>query len=263
MSTQRSNSFFLSSLGKKYFMALTGLFLCVFLVGHVSGNLQLLIPGYAGRLQFNEYAVFMTTFPAVKVLSYLTYFSILFHVVDGIALTIQNRKARPVNYAYSKPSANTQLPSRIMPLLGVGILLFLIMHMTQFWAAYKWGNDFPTMTTENGASPILMDGTVVEGGVVRDFVVYNAAGEEVGPVMKDLYEVVAQAFSQPLFVILYILGLGILAMHLWHGFAAGFNSLGLSHPVYTPIIKKTGYAFAVIVPILFAIIPVVMFVVVK
>ena len=65
-----------SSLAKKYWMALTGLFLCLFLIGHLVGNLQLFLPGYAGKLQFNEYAVFMTSNPAVKILSYLVYFSI-------------------------------------------------------------------------------------------------------------------------------------------------------------------------------------------
>jgi len=91
-----------SSLAKKYAMALTGLFLCLFLVGHLLGNLQLFVPGLEGQTAFNEYAKFMTTFPLVKVLSYLTYASVLFHVVDGIALTLQNRQARPVRYAVEK-----------------------------------------------------------------------------------------------------------------------------------------------------------------
>jgi succinate dehydrogenase / fumarate reductase cytochrome b subunit len=86
-----------SSLAKKYMMALTGLFLCLFLAGHLGGNLQLILKtGEVGQQSFNEYAEFMTTFPLVKILSYLTYASVLFHVIDGIVLTMQNRKARPV-----------------------------------------------------------------------------------------------------------------------------------------------------------------------
>ena len=103
---------------KKYWMGATGLFLCLFLIGHLAGNLQLFLDGYAGKLQFNEYAVFMTTNPAVKLLSYLTYFSILFHAVDGLVITINNRKARPEGYAYSKPSANSLWSSRNMGILG-------------------------------------------------------------------------------------------------------------------------------------------------
>ncbi|HSP40416.1 MAG TPA: hypothetical protein VLN46_03210, partial [Gillisia sp.] len=77
-------------------MAFTGLFLCTFLVGHLLGNLQLLLPvSESARDQFNEYGLFMTTNPLVMILSYVTYLSILFHAIDGVILTINNRKARP------------------------------------------------------------------------------------------------------------------------------------------------------------------------
>src|SRR5690606_12983677 len=99
-----SNSAILkSSIAKKYWMALTVLFLCLFLVGHLLGNLQLIfITGEEGKRAFNEYAYFMTHNPFVKVLSYLTYLSILFHAVDGLMLAVQNKKARPQGYAYVK-----------------------------------------------------------------------------------------------------------------------------------------------------------------
>lgn len=258
MSTKQ-NSYFLTSLGKKYFMALTGLFLCIFLIGHLSGNLQLFLQGYEGKLQFNEYAVFMTTFPAVKVLSYLTYFSILFHVIDGVLLTLQNRKARPKGYAYSRPDKNTQWPSRNMAILGTLVLLFLVMHMAQFWARYHWDGEMPYMTEEESTNPLLRDGTVVIDGTVKDAIVYDATGKEAGPVMKDLHGQVEAAFSQPLFVVLYLIGLVALALHLWHGFSSAFQSLGLNHPVYTPVIKKVGYLFAVVIPLGFAAIPVFIF----
>src|SRR5690606_5493146 len=120
-----------SSLGKKYWMALTGLFLCLFLVGHLIGNLQLI---YGTDLQFNQYAHFMTTNPAVKVLSYLTYISILFHAIDGIILTIQNKKARPKGYVKNNAGANSTWQSRNMAVLGTLILVFIVTHMTNFWA---------------------------------------------------------------------------------------------------------------------------------
>ena len=96
-----------SSLAKKYWMAASGLFLCLFLTRHLAGNLQLFILTEAGRLQWNEYALFMTTNPAVKILSYVTYFSILFHAVDGLLLTMQNRKERPVKYAVKDDAAQS------------------------------------------------------------------------------------------------------------------------------------------------------------
>ena len=206
-------------------MALTGLFLCVFLIAHLAGNLQLLDMSPEGQLKFNAYAKFMTTFPLVKVVSYLLYASILFHAFDGFLLTIQNRKARPVKYAYEKPGANSAWYARQMALLGTLILVFLVIHMKHFWYEMHWGE-------------LGMD----------------ADGN------KDLYTLVAAAFTQTWYVALYVVMMGILAFHLLHGFSSSFQSLGLNHPRYTPIIKNVGVFFAVIVPIFFALIPVWMFI---
>ena len=90
---EKSKGLIKSHIVKKYWMAFTGLFLCLFLVGHLLGNFQLFATDYKGILQFNEYAVFMTTNPLVKILSYVTYFSLVFHAVDGIVIEINNRKA--------------------------------------------------------------------------------------------------------------------------------------------------------------------------
>jgi succinate dehydrogenase / fumarate reductase, cytochrome b subunit len=214
-----------SSLAKKYWMALTGLFLCIFLIAHLAGNLQLLDMSPEGQLKFNAYAKFMTTFPLVKAVSYLLYASILFHAFDGILLAIQNRKARPVKYAYEKPGANSTWYARQMALLGTLILVFIVIHMKGFWYEMHWGE-------------LGMD----------------ADGN------KDLYTLVAAAFAQPWYVALYVVMMGVLAFHLLHGFASSFQSLGLNHPRYTPIIKNVGVFFAVVVPIFFALIPVWMFI---
>jgi succinate dehydrogenase / fumarate reductase cytochrome b subunit len=219
-----------SSLAKKYWMALTGLFLCVFLVGHLAGNLQLFISGEEGKLQFNEYALFMTTNPAVKILSYLTYLSILFHAVDGIMLTVANRKARPTGYAYSNPNANSAWYSRSMAVLGTAILVFLVVHMQNFWYRMHFG-DLPT----------------------------DAAGN------KDLYQVVMDFFNPAVnetaivALIIYVVAMIALAYHLMHGFQSAFQSLGVRHKKYTPKIQKVGFAFAIIVPLAFASIPVYLF----
>jgi succinate dehydrogenase / fumarate reductase cytochrome b subunit len=214
-----------SSLAKKYWMALTGLFLVIFLFAHLAGNLQLLDMSPEGQLKFNAYARFMTTFPLVKVVSYLLYFSILFHAFDGFLLTIQNRKARPVKYAYEKPGANSAWYARQMALLGTLILVFLVIHMRSFWFEMHWGN-----------------------------IGVDANGN------KDLYSVVAAAFSQSWYVALYVVMMAVLAFHLLHGFQSAFQSLGLNHPRYTPLVKNIGVFIAVVVPVFFALIPVWMFV---
>jgi len=244
---------------KKYWMGATGLFLCLFLVGHLAGNLQLFLDGYEGRLQFNEYAVFMTTNPAVKILSYVTYFSILFHAVDGLVITINNRKARPEGYAYSKPSANSLWSSRNMGILGTVILVYIVIHMQNFWYEYKFG-ETPFMKSEDGSSPLLMDGTVVRGGIIENGEIMKA-GDSLGPAMRDLYSIVIESFQEPILVAFYVLGMIAIAFHLIHGFQSGFQSLGLKNRKYGPVIDKVGYAFAIAIPLLFAVIPVYLFLV--
>ena len=205
-------------------MAATGLFLCLFLVGHLAGNLQLFMSGEEGQLQFNAYAKFMTSNPAVKILSYLTYFSILFHAVDGILLTRQNLKARGTKYAYSNPSANSHWTSRNMGILGTIILIFIIAHMSNFWYEMHWGE-------------IGMD----------------SAGN------KDLHTVVMKAFSSEGLGLTYTIGYALamlaLSFHLFHGFKSAFSSLGLKTPKLEKGIRAFGYGFAILVPLAFAIIP--------
>lgn len=217
-----------SSLVKKYWMALTGLFLCTFLLGHLAGNLQLLMEfGNDARDQFNNYAYFMTHNILIKVLSYVTYASILFHAIDGLMLALQNRKARPVKYAHNDPSANSSWASRNMAMLGTLVLAFIIMHMAQFWAVMHWG------ATEK----YMLDGVEV----------------------KDLYSIVIAFYAQEAYGLIwcfvYLIGLAALSYHLQHGFQSAFQSLGLRHPKYTPMIKKTGFGFAIVITLLFALIP--------
>lgn len=277
-----------SSIAKKYWMALTGLFLCLFLVGHLAGNLQLI---FGTKQQFNEYALFMTTNPAVKILSYLTYISILFHAIDGILLTIQNRKARPVGYVKSNPSANSGFASRNMAVLGTLILVFIVTHMVNFWAKMHFDKNMPIMTktvAAPGQEPrefyvgtsvgqyFPVDQVQVGGEEVNDSIpqmmpkqlklvngteLYNAQADvKIADVYKDLHKLTVDFFRCPKYGLFYTLGyvlaMLVLAFHLWHGFQSAFQSLGINNSL-TPTIKFVGKVFAVIVPLLFAIIPVV------
>lgn len=244
-----------ASVGRKVLMSLTGLFLCLFLFGHVTGNLQLMLPGHSGKLQFNEYAVFMTTNPAVKVLSYLTYFSILFHAVWAVVLYRRNKSARPEGYAYTKPSKNSTWASRNMGILGAVILAFIAFHMSDFWWEYKYG-EMPYMQTEAGDGYITKDGEAYKNAEVNEAGMVVLNGEEVGPAMKDLHEEVMEAFSQPILAGIYILTMIFIGFHLSHGFQSGFQSIGANHPKYTPLIKKAGLTFCIAVPAAFALIAV-------
>ena len=152
-----------SSIAKKYWMALTGLFLCLFLAGHLAGNLQLLLPN--AKLQFNEYALFMTTNPAVKILSYVTYLSILFHAIDGIVLTIHNKRARPVGYAKENQASNSGYASRNMAVLGTLILLFIVLHMNAFWAKMHFSEmPLQTISIENPSTGMSQELYITTNG---------------------------------------------------------------------------------------------------
>lgn len=275
------SAFLKSSLAKKYWMALTGLFLCLFLVGHLIGNLQLI---FADAKAFNDYAVFMTTNPAVKLLSYLTYASIIFHAIDGIVLTVQNQKARPVKYAMNKPSKNSMWASRNMAVLGTVILVFIVTHMVNFWARMHFDENMPLASKEitnmggtqkmaigvlgspNAMIPVRPDGTI-DPELLKQYKlkqvhvtsVVDEKGEEVFKGTKDLHKITVDFFKHKEYgliaTLLYVLAMIVLGFHLYHGFGSAFQSLGANNPKYNKAIRGFGYAFAIIVPALFAAIP--------
>lgn len=215
-----------STLGKKLLMALTGLFLILFLVVHLAGNLQLIFPD-EGK-SFNIYAETMATNPLIRVVSILNFGFILLHAVYAVILTRHNKKSRPISYAVSKASENSTWSSRSMGILGTLIFIFLLVHLRGFWYELKFG-EVP-MVTYDGVS------------------------------YKDSFAIVSAAYQNILYVIFYVVSMGVLAFHLSHGFASAFQTLGINHTKYTPFIKKLGLAFAIIVPALFALIPIVMFI---
>ncbi|MFN3967531.1 succinate dehydrogenase cytochrome b subunit [Flavobacterium sp.] len=264
-----------SSLAKKYWMALTGLFLCLFLAGHLAGNLQLI---FSDASAFNKYALFMTSNPAVKLLSYLTYISILFHAVDGFLLTYQNVKARPIGYAKNNPSKNSSFSSRNMAVLGTLILVFIVTHMVNFWAVMHFDEKMPLqtitvdqlgqkmeyyITTDNGKFFPVDNAQLQQMGLeIRNRTeFYNkVANVKMGDGYKDLHKITVAFFKDPktglIATIAYVIAMFVLAFHLLHGFQSAFQSLGLNNTKYTPAIKGFGKAFAIVVPLLFAAIPV-------
>jgi succinate dehydrogenase / fumarate reductase, cytochrome b subunit len=218
------NKLLTSTLGRKLLMALTGLFLILFLVVHLIGNLQLLKDDNGEA--FNVYAKFMTSNPVIMTISYVNYACFIIHALWALFLTIGNRKARGTQrYAVIKNSS--PWTSRNMGILGTLILIFLVIHLKGFWYEMHWGG-IPTV---------------------------NYDGEEV----KNLYATVAVAYAKLWYVALYVFSMMVLAFHLWHGFASSFQTLGLNHPKYNPVIAFVGKAFAIIVPALFALIPIWMY----
>ncbi|MFM2049148.1 MAG: hypothetical protein RI955_1696 [Bacteroidota bacterium] len=213
---------FTSSIGKKFVMSLTGLFLISFLVVHVSVN-SMIFMGDDGAT-FNTAAHFMSHNIIVRILEIGLFAGLIAHIVQGLMLWSQNNAKRPVKYAINKGNENSKWYSRSMGILGTLLLMFLVLHLSHFWVETKANlylhNDAPTNT----------------------------------------YEEMKETFSQLWVVIVYVLGVISLAWHLLHGFNSAFQSLGLNHKKYTPIIKMLGVGFSIIVPLLFAMMPIYMFI---
>jgi succinate dehydrogenase / fumarate reductase, cytochrome b subunit len=245
-----------SSLGRKLLMALTGLFLCTFLIVHLAGNFQLFKDdhGYA----FNTYAVLMTTNPFIKTVSYVLYALILFHAFQGLYLAFNNRKARPVQYAHANTSSS--LASRNMGILGTILLVYIVVHMGDFWAEYKFGH----VPFSQYVIDLKTNKVVASGAMPADYTQEVKMMELTDPsnplakivVVKDLYKEVQEAFKNIALVLFYVLGMVAMAFHLVHGFQSAFQSLGFNHPKYTPTIKTIGIiVFGVLIPLAFAAMP--------
>lgn len=216
----KSAGLFSSSLGRKVVMGLTGLFLCSFLIVHLIGNLALFNSDVSAAQQaFNEYTKFMSSNPLIRVSEILLVIGFIAHIADAIMLTKANKKARPVQYAMDKKKSTWY--SRNMGMTGSLILAFLILHLSTYYVVYKFGNPG-------------IDGNG----------------------LKDMYTIVINSFDQVWYTLVYIVCLVILGLHLNHGFQSAFQSMGLNHPKYTPIIKKAGTAFAALITIGFLSFPI-------
>ena len=266
-----SKSLLTSSIGQKLIMGLTGLFLVSFLVVHLSGNLLLFKDD--GGLAFNEYTKFMTTNPVVRILEWVLFAGFIFHIFYAIRLSWQNKRARPQNYVYRKGLAkSSSWFSRNMGLTGIIFLSFLIVHLVMFWGFYKYGEgigDVPVETVYSESwkvkdaygpfmDPQIGNEVMVEKNSYLDEKSFELLKSNGVNTLKALSmtEVVKTSFQRPEIVVFYALAMLLLAFHLSHGFQSAFRTLGLVHKKYTPIVIWVGKAFAVVVPLIFAIIPI-------
>ena len=130
-----SSNFIQSSLGKKFLMGITGLFLISFLVVHAT--LNSFIFAMDGGALFNQGALFMATNPIIRIMEIVLFIGIILHCVQALFLTLKNQKARPVKYAVNDGKANSKWYSRSMGILGSLLLMFLVVHLAHFWVGTK------------------------------------------------------------------------------------------------------------------------------
>ena len=212
-----SSSMFKSSLGKKLVMGITGLFLISFLMVHCFLNSLIFLND--GGETFNLGAEFMAKNWLIRAMEIVLFGGLLWHIIQAAILTRENKKARPVAYAASNPSANSKWYSRSMGLLGTILLIFLIIHLRHFWVVSRFTDEI-------------------------------TSGRE------TLFNEMKEVFSQLWVVILYCLAMVSLGYHLLHGFKSAFQTLGWNHVKYNAMIEKTGVIISVVLPVLFAAMPI-------
>ncbi|MGE5424532.1 MAG: succinate dehydrogenase cytochrome b subunit [Syntrophothermus sp.] len=208
-----------SSIGKKIWMSLLGLFLMVFLIIHLGINLTLLRDD-SGEW-FRAASHFMGTNYIIKMMEIVLFAGFLLHIIFSFILQIRNWGARPVRYEV-QPQTETPFMSNYMVYTGIIVLIFLGIHLMDFYFT-KYG--------------------LVEGPKLPD-------GE------ADFYTIAAGLFTQPLYSSMYIILMIVLGFHLYHAFESAFQTLGLRHHKYYSTVRVLGILYSIIIPLGFIIIPV-------
>jgi succinate dehydrogenase / fumarate reductase cytochrome b subunit len=206
-----------SSITKKVVLALAGLFLIVFLVLHLAINLLLLAND--GGLAYTEAVGFMTTNPLIKFMEIFLFGGFALHIILGITLQIQNWMARPVRYKVEGYS-HLSFFSKYMIHTGAIIFVFLCVHFFNFY-----------------------------------FVKLGWVSPPEGVGQHDFYQMATLLFSDKFYAILYVVLMIFLGFHLHHAFQSAFQTLGLNHTKYTPVVKVIGTIYSIAIPLGFASIP--------
>ena len=207
-----------SSITKKIVIAVAGLFLVSFLLVHLGINLLMLRSD--GGVMFTEAVQFMTTNPVIKVFELVLFGGFFIHILFGIILQIYNWIARPKRYKVEGFS-HTSFFSKYMIHTGAIIFVFLAIHFTNFY-----------------------------------FVKLELVEPPAGVSSHDFYTMAQLLFSSDFYTVLYIILMVFLGFHLQHAFQSAFQTLGLAHGKYTPVVKVIGTIYAIAVPAGFALIPV-------
>lgn len=206
-----------TSLGKKYLMALSGLFLVSFLPVHLLGNLLLFKND--GGAAFDAYSHFMSTSPIIRILEVVLVLGFAVHILDAALLSLKNKSARPIGYKGGSGGKPTSFFGKYMGVTGSIILIYLIIHINSFTLKHR---------------------------------VYEPDNMAFFHTVKSAFEIGWGGF----YAWFYVLAMLLMSFHLNHGFSSAFQSLGLNHKKYTPVIRLVGLAYSIAIPAGFAAIPV-------
>ena len=193
-----------------YFSITTSLFLIVFLITHLVINSLTLA---SSKDLFNEAAHFMATNPIIYAMQYVLALGFIIHIGMGIKLTIQNKRARSQEYVYNKMSKNTDLSSRSMIISGGLVIVFLALHLRDYFYQMKFVG-LPEGTTD--------------------------------------YDLVVNLFTNPYYTAVYVIAFIVLGVHLNHGFKSAFQSMGANHKKYNPLIKTVSTVYSIVIALGFS-----------
>lgn len=201
-------SYLVSSIGRKQVMAATGLAWSLFVLTHMAANMLILFDAEA----YNKYSHALITNPLIYIAEAGLVATLLAHIVNGIWVTIENRRARPTKYAMTSNGQKApRFQSRWMAFHGILLAVFIVYHLVTF----KFG-------------PVY-------------YVTYD------GVQMRDLHRLVLEVFQDPAYVIFYAVCLVAVGFHLSHGLYSSFATLGLYHPKFSPALNKFGYMYGAVV----------------
>ena len=206
-----------SSVGTKLLMGLTGVALFAYMLLHLAGNALI----FAGPEIFNDYSHALISNPLIVPIEIGLLLIFLIHIYKAITMWTGNQAARPVRYLKKERAGHTSrktLSSTTMIWSGLFTLVFVVIHVKQF----KFGSWYQ-----------ITDSTV-----------------------RDLARTEVEVFQNPLWVAVYVVATLLVGLHLRHGFASAFQSLGLDHPVYTRRLTTLGIVFALLIGVGLAVIPV-------
>jgi succinate dehydrogenase / fumarate reductase cytochrome b subunit len=218
------SSFMSASIGRKFLMSITGLFLISFLLIHLTLNLFLTFDD-SGDL-FNLAANFMATNPFIKIMEPVLAIGFVVHIIWSALITLDNMRARPQKYEYGDQLLSWWAPAKNMFILGGMILVFLVLHIFNFWIKMKFTGD-----------PLLAGVTV--------------GGEE----MHNAYALVSNLFLNPWYALLYMAGGILVGLHISHGFWSAFQTIGLSNQIWLKRLKCLAVTIGVIFGAGFSYIP--------
>ena len=218
------STIFSSSIGKKLIMSLAGLFLITFLVVHLGINLLVLLDD---PVHYNKAAHFMSSNLLIRIMEIVLFGGFIIHMLYGMIVTLINWMARPIRYKKANYS-QTSFFSKYMFHTSIVIAIFLVLHLLHFWVKVRFLNEVPDVIIE-------------------------------GEHYHDMATLVIAKFKMDQIVIFYVITLLGLGFHLHHGFQSAFQTLGLNHPVYTPVIKGAGLLYTIVVTLGFIAIPVVVY----